>query len=299
MGRGTWDGASRASYASYTSSTVGKTTEEIYRSRNMDKDLNPFGVTRESCDSIENPQSTPIIIGLDVTGSMGILADTIARSGLGVAFDQLLDKKPVSDPHLMFMGIGDANCDSAPLQVSQFEGDACIIEQVSKLWIEHGGGGNHFESYNLPWYFAATHTKIDSVDKRGKKGYLFTCGDEEAPDPLTAAQIKRFIGDEVQGNISSEDLLRMAQEKYNCFHIIIEEGSYARSRLEKTRESWNKLMGQHAVGLSDHTKLAEAIVSIIQIAEGHTDVASGWTDDKTQQVIAQVAKNLPRPAATA
>jgi hypothetical protein len=299
MGRGTWDGASRDSYRSYASSTVGKSTDEIYRSRTMDESLNPFGVTRESRDSAENPQSTPVIIGLDVTGSMGMLADTIARSGLGVAFEQLLDKKPVTDPHLMFMGIGDANWDQAPLQVSQFEGDASIIEQVSKLYIEHGGGGNHFESYNLPWYFAAARTVTDAHEKRGKKGYLFTCGDEEAPDPLTADQVKRFIGDEVQGNISSEDLLRMASEKYNCFHIIIEEGSYARSRLSNVRNSWNDLMGQHVVGLSDHTKLAETIVSIIQIAEGHSDVAAGWGDSKTQEVIAHATKNLPRPSATA
>lgn len=299
MGYGRWDGASRSTYRSYADSTVGKSTDEIYSSRSLHKDLNPHGVTRESRDSAENPESTPIIIGLDVTGSMGMLADNIAREGLGIAFSNLLDKKPVTDPHLMFMGIGDANWDNAPLQVSQFEGDASIIEQVSKLYIEHGGGGNHFESYNLPWYFAAARTVTDCFDKRGKKGYLFTCGDEEAPEPLTAAQIKGIIGDEVQGNISSEDLLRMAQEKYNCFHIIIEEGSYARHRLSNVRESWQKLMGQHVVGLSDYTKLAEVVVSIIQIAEGHTDVAEGWGDDKTAQVIHQATKHLPEVSASA
>lgn len=264
----------------------------------MDESLNPFGVTRESRDSAENPESTPIIIGLDVTGSMGMLADNIARAGLGIAFDALLDKKPVSDPHLMFMGIGDAHCDAAPLQVSQFEADACIIQQIAKMWIEHGGGANKTESYNLPWYFAAAHTVTDAHEKRGKKGYLFTCGDEEAPEPLTAEQIKRFIGDEVQGNISSEDLLRMAQEKYHCFHIIIEEGSYARSRLEPTRSSWQSLMGQNVVGLADHTKLAETVVSIIQIVEGHGSVST-WDDKETAAIVHQAVKHLPGASATA
>ena len=298
MGRGSWDNASRATYSSFTSHARHKSTDEIYASRSMHKDLNPYGVTRESRDSVENPASTPIIIGLDVTGSMGMLADTIARSGLGIAFDSLLAKKPVTDPHLMFMGIGDAYCDQAPLQVSQFEADASIIEQITNLFIEHGGGGNNTESYNFPWYFGATHTLIDSMEKRNKKGYLFTCGDEEAPAPLSPEQIKRFIGDEVQGNISSKELLRMASEKYNCFHIIIEEGSYARSKLKQVRDSWQKLMGQHVVGLSDHTKLAETIVSIIEIVEKTTgDITTSWTDPGTAAIVHEATKHLLRKSA--
>ena len=116
MGHGRWDGASKRAYGTYTASTVGKTTDEIYGSRAMHDDLNPKGVkVRESRDSDKNPESNPIIIGLDVTGSMGILADTIARKGLGVLFESILDKKPVTDPHMMFMGIGDANYDRAPM----------------------------------------------------------------------------------------------------------------------------------------------------------------------------------------
>ena len=39
-------------------------------------------------------------------------------------------------------------------------------------------------------YFAAMHTKIDSFIKRGKKGYLFTIGDEPVPGDLTKEQIE-------------------------------------------------------------------------------------------------------------
>lgn len=298
MGRGSWDGASRASYSSFTSSTAHMSTDEIYAGRTMHKDLDPKGVkVRESRDSAENPESNPIIIGLDVTGSMGMLADNIARKGLGVAFDSLLDKKPVTDPHLMFMGIGDANFDKAPLQVSQFEADASIIEQITNLYIEHGGGGNQTESYNLPWYFAAFHTVHDAMEKRKKRGYLFTCGDEEAPNPLTKAQIKHFIGDDVQSDLSSEQLLELASRVYNCFHIIIEEGSYARHRLSQVQESWRNLMGQNVISLSDHTKLAETVVSAIQVAEGHSvnGVADAW-DSETAKIVHAAVKNIEGPA---
>ena len=168
MGSGSFDASS---YRNFTASTKNKSTDEIYKSRSIDKTLNPLGVAmRESRDSADNPKSTPIIVGLDVTGSMGMISDVIAREGLGVLFNGILDRKPVTDPHIMFMGIGDANCDKSPLQVSQFEADNRIVEQLTMLWLEKGGGGNNFESYNLPWYFAAFHTVHDSMEKRGKRG---------------------------------------------------------------------------------------------------------------------------------
>ena len=172
MGAGTFD---PHAYRAYAATTKGKTIDEVYTSRSIHKDLNPKGVKlRESRDSADNPNSTPIIVAIDVTGSMGMIADTLARKGLGTLFTELLEGKAAANPHVMFMAIGDANYDQAPLQVSQFEADNRIVEQLTQIWIEHGGGGNCFESYNLPWYFASEHTEHDSLIKRGKRGYLFT-----------------------------------------------------------------------------------------------------------------------------
>ena len=226
MGTGSFDAGS---YRTYADTTKGKSTDEIYKSKTLHADLNPHGVkVRESRDSADNPHSTPLIVGIDVTGSMGMIADTLARQGLGTLFEGILDRKPISDPHVMFMAIGDANCDQHPLQVSQFEADNRIVEQLTQIHLEKGGGGNSFESYNLPWYFAAYHTETDSVIKRAKRGYLFTVGDEQAPEDLTRDQIKKFIGDDLQADPSNDQLLREVQRKYDVFHVIIEEGYHAR-----------------------------------------------------------------------
>lgn len=275
MGSGTFDAKT---YRTFTDSVKHKSTDEIY-SKHLNDNLNPKGVMfRESRDSADNPQSTPVIVALDVTGSMGMIADVIAREGLGTLFTSILDRKPITDPHLMFMGVGDANYDHAPLQVSQFEADKRIIEQLTQIYLEHGGGGNCFESYNLPWYFAAAHTVHDSYEKRAKRGYLFTVGDEEAPQALTQNQIKRFIGDDVQYDISPSESLKAAQRIYNVFHVVIKEGSHARSHLHRVMASWTQLLGQHVIPLSDHTKLAETIVSTIEIAEGASahESAAHW-----------------------
>lgn len=265
MGSGTFD---PAKYVAYTKTTTGKSTHDIYASRSLDKDLDPKGVIRESRDSTDNPNSTPVIVALDVTGSMGMLADVIARQGLGVLFNELLDQKPITDPHVMFMAVGDANCDQAPLQVSQFEADNRIVEQLTKIWLEHGGGGNNFESYNLPWYFAARHTVHDSYEKRAKRGYLFTVGDEEAPQTLTKDQIERFVGDTLQDTLSPEAMLKEAQRSYDVFHVMIGEGSHASRNETQVRNTWSKMLGQRALWLSDHTKLAETVIGAIEMAEG-------------------------------
>lgn len=234
MGSGSFD---PAAYRAFSASTTGKTTAGIYTSSHINKNLDPRGVKiRESRDSADNPNSTPIIVGIDVTGSMGMIADVLAREGLGTLFTEILDTKPISDPHLMFMAIGDANCDSAPLQVSQFEADNRIVEQLTQIYLEHGGGGNGFESYNFPWYFAARHTEHDSYIKRAKRGYLFTIGDEEAPGDLTRTQIKEFIGDDLEREMSTEDMLHEAQRTYDVFHIIIQEGSHARQYPDRSGE---------------------------------------------------------------
>ena len=292
MGGGTFD---PGAYRAFTSSTKGKSTDQIYSARTMNNNLNPLGVKiRESRDSVDNPRSTPLIVALDVTGSMGMISDVIARDGLGTLFTGILDRKPISDPHVMFMGIGDATCDRAPLQVSQFEADKRIIEQLTQLYLEHGGGGNNFESYNLAWYFAAHHTIHDSMEKRGKRGYLFTVGDEEVPKPLTRDQIKQFIGDDTQAEMSTRDLVQLVQRTYDVFHIVIEEGSHARSYLDRVMAGWTDLLGQRVMRLSDHKKLAETIVSAIEVAEGADAATSAGGWGAGSAAVHAAVRNLPK-----
>ena len=125
-----------------------KADRDIFASRSLKADLDPRNITmRESCDSDANPNATPVILAFDVTGSMGHIAVQMAKEGIKTTIEQILDRKPVSDPHIMVMGVGDGEAgDSAPLQVSQFEADTKIVEQLSQIYIEGGGGGNDHES---------------------------------------------------------------------------------------------------------------------------------------------------------
>ena len=297
MGCGRYNPSDFSKFAIHTD---GKSEKEIFTRHAIKDELNPLNFKmRESCDSEYNPNSTPIIVAVDVTGSMGMLATNIIKSGLKVLATEIYNdkRKTVSDPHLMFMAVGDVEWDKAPLQVTQFEADIRIAEQLKDFYIEHGGGGNSYESYTLPWYYAATHTKIDSMIKRHKKGILFTVGDERCTPNISKEAIKKFIGDDIQPDkFTAEELLTMVSQKYEVYHIIIAEGSHMRYDADGVIGSWDKILKDHAIILQDYTKLAELIVSILQVSNGGEDndkVADSW-DSSTSLVIRDAIKNLKK-----
>lgn len=293
MGTSRW---SPDDWDDYVSTTSTKSAAEIF-SHKMHEDLDPIKITfRESCDSDVNPNSTPIIVAVDQTGSMGYLAETLIRHGLGVLLEEIYNRKPVPDPHVMCMAVGDAWTDVAPLQVTQFEADISLADQLSHFYIEGNGGGNSYESYNLPWYFAATRTKCDAITKRNQKGFLFTVGDEPPPPKLLAQHVKKFLGGGLQHDLTTEQLLAMASKTWNIFHIMIAEGNYFRSRSEDTKRAWRHLLGQNAILLSDHTQLAELIVSTLQVYEGAdvATVAKSWSG-KTGLIVREALTQLAKP----
>lgn len=267
MGHGSYQSKDWDKLRSSRNITNQSTVQDLYKSRQMKDYLNPHGVKyRESCDSMDNPASTAIIMGLDVTGSMGYLSEEIAKGALNRTMLEIYEKNPVTNPHIMFQAIGDSKSDQAPLQTTQFEADIRIVEQLLDVYFEGRGGGNGGESYLLSWYFAAKHTKIDCYEKRKEKGFLFTIGDERCHDTLTAEEIRRVFGD-VSSGYNAKQLYKEASEKYEIFHIVMKAGSY---KFQKSGEAWKELIGNRAIELDpeDLDVLPEILVSLMQLAKG-------------------------------
>lgn len=266
MGGGTFDSSA---YRSYSHTISAKSSHQIFKQHEIHPRLNPKDVVRESRDSVDNPSSTAVILALDVTGSMGMIATKMVKEKLGDLMTLILETKPVSDPHLMFMGVGDIHCDQAPLQVSQFEADNRIVDQLEMIWLEGRGGGNDSESYDLPWWFAANRTSIDCFEKRGVKGYLFTFGDECVPYGASQHELSSVVGS-VQAGYDTASALAEAQTKYHCFHLMIEEGNYMSDSRRRSRavESWRSLMNRRAICVDNINHIPEIITSIMLVNEG-------------------------------
>lgn len=264
------------------------TTKHIYRSSGLDESLDPrkFSI-RESVDGSDNPEATPIIIGLDVTGSMSPVLDVMARKGMKTVCEEIYNRKPVTDPHICTLGIGDVECDDSPFQATQFEADIRIFEQLEKLYLEMGGGGNGHESYILAWYFAKYRTKTDSFSRRGRRGFIFTIGDEGITPKITADAFRHFLGGEEMRTMTASELFDVTFPEWNIFHIIVKQGAYAKMAYDEVRKSWEDVIGtQRTISLDDHTKLGEVIVSTMEIAAGKNlqEVVKSWDRDTSVAV---------------
>lgn len=288
MGGGRWDDISRSAYRSVTKKRSTLNRNQIFKRAETRTDFNPKNISmRESRDSEDNPKSNAIIVGLDVSGTMGYIAEHIAKEGLGTLAESIIDTKPVSDPHIMFLAIGDAVAnDINPLQATQFEADIRISEQITDLYLEGGGGGNGFESYDLAWLLASEKTSIDCYEKRKDKGYLFTVGDEEFPTSPDRRKLKT-LGFSLETEITSIQSLTRAQEKYNVFHIVVEEGSYAKRDLNRVLISWEPHLKKKVIRLSNYKHISQVITSVIHVNEGKdpNSVISMWEDDDVKNTV--------------
>ncbi len=232
-------------------------------SNDLHKDLNPSGVmVRESRDSEEHPNSVAVILGLDVTGSMGSIPAYMLKEGLNHSIE-LLFNAGIKDPQLGIIALGDVYSDRHPLQISQFESSDELIDKCLKnVFPEGNGGGNGGESYNLAWYHAMFHTHIDCYNKRKQKGLLITMGDEACHDNLPGSIIELLYNtSETPKDYTNEELLKLVQEKYVVKHIHICSTSQGSSK--SNQEFWKNLLGENVILLEDHTKISEALSKII------------------------------------
>lgn len=240
-----------------------KSTHEIFTEKNVNSAMSPFGIgIRESRDSEPHPNSLAIIIALDVTGSMHRIPHYLVKNGLPEIMEGII-KQGIPDPQVLFLGIGDHECDRSPLQVGQFEsGDEELDYWLTHVYLEGGGGGNNGESYLLAWYFAAKHTSIDCWEKRKEKGILFTIGDEPCLPSIPAKALKELMGNGQFDMYEAGELLGMAMETYDVCHIHMMEGS---NGLRKdVQDGWIQRLGKDKVFFAKHQEdVAKIITEIV------------------------------------
>jgi hypothetical protein len=261
MGTGTYSisGAATRNYAFTSSNAV---NSEIFKAKVINNAMNPRGIKlREARDSEDHPNSVPIILGLDVTGSMGSIPNFLVKNGLPKIMEKIFNGGE-KDPQILFLAVGDHECDSSPLQVGQFESNDELLDKWLKdVYLEGGGGGNNGESYHLAWYFAGRHTSIDSFEKRNKKGILFTIGDEPVLEDLPKSKINSIMGTTHDENFNLDGILKSAQKMYHVYHIHVKQTMSGQKK--ETIDSWKKILGDNLLIAEKSEDIAELISSVV------------------------------------
>lgn len=241
--------------------------------------MNPYGATRESRDSAHHPTSVAIGVIFDVTGSMGRVP-RVLQTKLGALMRVLIQKGYIEHPQVLFGAVGDAYCDRVPLQIGQFEAGLEMDDDLGKIYLEGGGGGQIHETYELGIYFMARHTMIDCYTQRGRKGYLFTIGDEKPYAVVRKEHVQQIIGDHLERNIPVEQIIAEVQQRYEYFHIIPTHTSHGSSADVQGR--WRELLGERVLLLEDEAAVCETIALAIGLCEGVVDDLYKGADDLVQ-----------------
>lgn len=286
MGNGRWNDNTYRAAATYRRARgqddFGYSAAQFERPRDQwraDRTVDPFGVQlRESRDSAEHPNSTPIAVLFDVTGSMGKVP-RIMQTKLGQLHALLQQGGYVTDPQIMFGGIGDAQTDRVPLQVGQFESDNRMDDQLRTIFLEGNGGGQKSESYELATYFIARHTVSDAWQKRGRKGYLFIVGDEMNKPVLTAAHLRQVLGEPAYDDVDVRELYREVQQRWHTYFILPRQSHYYDD--EQVRRHWRVLLGERMLLLEEPAAVCELIAVTIGLMEGAIDLTDGLVDLQT------------------
>lgn len=277
MGSGRWSTdvySARANYRAASGTSAFAYSDS--GARKAHAALDPQGVAkRESRDSAEHPRSTPIAVLFDVTGSMGTVPRTL-QTKLPQLLGLLTRKGYAEDPHIMFGAVGDATCDRVPLQAGQFESDNRMEDDLEKIVLEGGGGGQKKESYELAMYFMARHTDLDSVTQRGRRGYLFLIGDEMPYPRVNPKEVKKFIGDKLSEPISTEAIIAELQRTFDVYYLMPTAAGWGGDAEILAR--WRALLGQNVIELDDLDAVCETIALTVGLGEDRIDLDEGLAD---------------------
>lgn len=244
--------------------------EKTFSKRNIDSEMNPININyREACDSEEHPESFPIIIALDETGSMGEVPKYLIDNTLPDCMKNIM-KAGIDNPQICFMAFGDVEAcyEEAPLQVGQFESSDELMEKwLRKIYLEGKGLGNNGEDPHMCWYFAANHIKTDAWDKRGVKGCLITISDEPIHRMLSKNAILHYIGDECHEDLATSSIYKAVSEKWDVYHIHIEHGGYGYGVKSWIIPSWSPYIGDNLI-ISDKEHVGDSIARIVANSYG-------------------------------
>ena len=287
MGNGNY---SLAAHEALIRGRVNIPEQQVFKQNKCHPLMNPKGVRlRESRDGSDHPQSLGIVFALDVTGSMGEIPKLMANQQLPTFMKILLDCQ-IRDPQILFMAIGDAVSDNAPLQVGQFESTAELMDQwLTWSYLEGGGGGTGEESYELGMYFLAMHTEMDCMTKRKKRGYLFMTGDEIPYPTLSKHVVEAVIGDNLDEDLTCEEIVAELQKSYVPFFIIPD-----RARAKRCERRWRDLLGDNVICLEAPVDVCFVTAGAILLNEGRASSIeeltallrnAGLSTDRQSQVV--------------
>lgn len=214
----------------------------------------------------------PIVILCDQTGSMGDWPATIF-SKLGY-LDHECKFYFGADYELCFGAFGDAQKhEDYPLQIRPFVKEAGLKEELMKLIIEGGGGGNYIESSELGALYVLKNIQVPNA----VKPILIIITDEKCYDTITPEDAKHWAKVDLQERMTAKALFDELKTKWATYLVRKPYGSSTNVDNENStdkmiREHWEQLLDtDHMAYLPDASRVVDVIFGIFAKETGKVD----------------------------
>lgn len=228
--------------------------------RTYDAKHGPNEKVVEPTKTVTTESTNPIIVAVDVTGSM-------ARWPF-----EIFDRLPLlyttlqayrEDTEILFAAIGDGKVDRWPLQVTSFASGYDLEQQLGAIYGE-GGGGDAPESYGLFAHWVDTHVRAPNAERP----FLIVFGDITMHEHVPADQIRDIMGDGSQGGIESFEAWSKVASKWNTWFLRRPGGKEG----DHVDQQWAKAIGgDHVFHIDDEQRAVDYAMGLIAQAWGHFD----------------------------
>jgi hypothetical protein len=217
------------------------------RSRPDMKLVDPRGKT------LETDCANPVVLCVDGTGSMQTWPAEIFDR-LPLFYQTLSQYRP--DVEISFSVIGDATSDQWPCQVGAFDKGVALDGILKALKPEGGGGGQHFESYELWAYFMAKQVKAP----KAVSPMMIVMGDEAFYDQVDPAQAKEYLGLELQGPADANAVWKELGQRWDVYILRKEYAGLD----EEIRTQWQNALGrQKVIPITDPQRCVDVAMGLI------------------------------------
>jgi hypothetical protein len=302
MGGGSTSSSWSGSYNTSRSASVTRRSARSY----ADADRRTYSAARHGKSpieravlDIESESELPIVLMLDVTGSMKKWPELIleklpvwyAESNFtvqGLTPDEVEKRKKngqsIDDKiELSIVAVGDVEHDRYPLQVTDFKKSGQLVKAINSIYPEGGGGGNAKESYELAAYYLLNHCKTPKV-LPGMKPLLIVAGDEGFYAHVKKDEVKQLIGDETEGSPHSRDVWKELAKKFDVYVLRPETGSYDASTYKAIHEQWAGAFGaQRVMKMHEPNRIVDCMIGIAAYASSQLEQGRAWLERRQSE----------------
>lgn len=210
--------------------------------------------------SIRSESRNPIVIAVDVTGSMAQWPFEIFDR-LPLLYNTISQYR--DDVSISFMAIGDERADRWPFQVTNFAHGFDLEDHLKAIYGE-GGGGDLPESYALAAWYLVNRVSVPNA----VKPFFIVFGDAPMHPVLPRERIKTLLGVDCRQDYDAIKVWRQVVENWNVWFLRRPTGRKG----DETEQQWARAIGgARVVTIQDEIRAVDCAMGIVARAWGHFD----------------------------